>query len=202
VGRGKQFFNVQKGWINQIIGNWKTSGNMEWRSGIPFDAYTGTTANWPDDGKSIRPNINPGVNPILPGWKANCDNPVTQICPYLNSLALFSPPGYLQIGDAPRILSIRMPHVDIYNMAFLKEIPLHEQVKLVLRGELYGAFNHAYFSTNGNNFTLYSGLTYPAGMTYGQVPTYSAATISTSFANVSSNIGGTRTVQLGVKLYF
>ena len=202
VGKGKQFLNTQNRILNGFIGNWKTSGNMQWRSGIPFDAYIGSAAGWPDNTASLRPNINPGVSTILPNWKANCDNSVTQICPYINSMALFSPPGFLQIGDAPRVLSIRMPIVDVYNMAFLKEIPLHEQVKVVIRGELYGAFNHAYFATNGNNFTLYTGLTYLAGSTYGQVPAYTSTNISTSFASVSSNIGGTRTVQLGIKLYF
>jgi hypothetical protein len=200
IGRGKQFFNVQRGWINEIIGNWKTSGNFEERSGFPFDAYANTTAGWPDDTKSLRPNINSGVNPILPNWKANCDNPVTQVCPYLNSMLLFSPPGYLQIGNAPRILNIRMPHTQVYNMAILKEIPIRERVKLVFRAELYGALNHASFGTNGNNFSLYTGLNYQTNV--GSVPTVTANNITTSFASVSTNISGTRTIQLGAKLYF
>ena len=140
------------------------------------------------------------MNPILPNWKANCDNPVTQVCPYLNSMLLFSPPGYLQIGNAPRILNIRMPHTQVYNMAILKEIPIRERVKLVFRAELYGALNHASFGTNGNNFSLYTGLNYQTNV--GSVPTVTANNITTSFASVSTNISGTRTIQLGAKLYF
>ncbi len=197
VGRGKQFLNAQRGWVNSIIGNWKTSGNLEERSGYPFSVYSNTAAGWPDDVKSIRPNINAGVNPILPNWKANCDNVLTQICPYLNSLALFTPPAFLSLGNAPRVTNIRMPHVQRYNMAIMKEIPVREGIRLVLRGELYGALNHASFSTNGNNFTLYQGLTYTNGI----LAPVTANNIQTSFANVSSNIIGTRTVRWE-KLYF
>ena len=147
VGRGKHFFNVQRGWINQIIGNWKTSGNLEERSGYPFSVYSNTAAGFPDDVEHLRPNIVPGVNPILPNWHANCDNLITQICPYLNSLAFFTPPAYLTVGNATRVMdNIRMPHVQRYNMAFLKEFPIHEQIKLAFRAELYGALNHPYFA--------------------------------------------------------
>ena len=52
VGKGKQFLNVQRGWINQIIGNWKTSGNLEERSGLPFSVWSGTAAGFPDDVRS------------------------------------------------------------------------------------------------------------------------------------------------------
>jgi len=200
IGRGKHFLNVQNGWINQIIGNWKTSGNFQLRSGYPFSVYSGTNAGWPDGVGAIRPNINSGVDPILPGWKAGCDNMATHTCPYLNSMALFSPPGYLQIGNAPRITNIRMPHGQIYNMAFLKEVTIHEQVKLTFRAEMYGALNHVFIATNSNNFTVYTGLNYQSAV--GTTPTVLPNNINPAFADVSKNIGGNRTIQLGAKLYF
>ena len=121
----------------------------------------------------------PGVNPILPNWKANCDNPVTQMCPYINSLAFFTPPTSLTLGNATRVMdAVRMPHVQNYNMAFLKEFPLHERVKLAFRAELYGALNHPSFSTNQNNFTLYTGLNYVGTAT----PVATANNITSSFA--------------------
>ena len=91
-----------------------------------------------------------------------------------------------------------MPHVQKYNMAFLKEIPIHEQIKITIRAELYGALNHPYFSTNGNNFTLYTGLNYVGTTT----PVVSPNNINTAFGSVSTNIGGRRTIQMGLKLYF
>ena len=201
VGKGKKFFNVQRGWINQIVGNWKTSGNLEERSGLPFSvvAGTGTFAGYPDGVANLRPNVVPGVNPILPNWKAGCDNPITQTCPYVNSLAYYRPPTELGVGNATRVEdAVRMPHVQTYNMAILKEIPLHERIKLAFRAELYGALNHVSFSTNQNDFTLYTGLSYVN--TPNPVPT--SANIVAAFASVRDNMGGQRTIQLGLKLYF
>jgi len=197
VGKGKHFFNIQKGWINQMIGNWKTSGNLEERSGFPFAVWSGTSAGFPDDVSHIRPNVNPGVNPIQPGWKANCNNPITQVCTYVNALAYFSPPSYLSVGDATRVMAnLRMPHIQNYNMAFLKEFPLHERIKLAYRAELYGALNHPTFTTNQNAMTLYSSLSY-----VGTLAPVTANNISTSFSTMN-NIGGRRTIQMGLKLYF
>jgi hypothetical protein len=199
VGRGKHFLNNAPRWLDEIVGNWKTGGNLEERSGLPFAVWSGTAAAYPDDVDHIRPNVVPGVNPILPGWHANCDNPVTQTCPYVNTLAFFAPPTSLAPGDATRVMdNLRMPHVQIFNMAILKEFPIHERIKLAFRAELYGALNHPYFSTNQNNETVYTGLNYVGTAT----PTAVANNVVTSFGSISSNIGGTRTIQLGLKLYF
>ena len=147
--------------LNQVIGNWKLSGNGAAQSGNPFQAYASTSAGFPDDVGMLRPNIVPGVNPIMPGWQANCNNPVTQVCPYVNALAVFTPPSLLSVGNATRVLdNIRMPHIVSYNMAILKDFPIHEQIRLAFRAELYGALNHPTFATNQNQFPLYTGLSY------------------------------------------
>jgi hypothetical protein len=199
VGKGKKFFNVQRRWIDEIIGDWKTSGNLEERSGYPFSVWSGATAGYPDDVSKLRPNVVPGVDPILPGWKNNCDNPATQTCPYINSLAYFTPPNSLSVGNATRVMdAVRMPHIQNYNMAFLKEFPVHERIKLAFRAELYGALNHPTFSTNQNDFTLYTGLNYVGTTT----PKATANNLVSSFASVNLNMGGRRTIQLGLKLYF
>ena len=91
-----------------------------------------------------------------------------------------------------------MPHVQSFNMAILKEFPIHERIKLAFRAELYGALNHPSFSTNQNNLTLYTGLNYVGTTT----PKVAANNIVSSFGNVGLNIGGRRTIQLGLKLYF
>ncbi len=72
------------------------------------------------------------------------------------------------------------------------------QIRLAFRAELYGALNHPTFSTNQNNFTLYTGLNYVGGAT----PGVTANNINTAYSSVSTNIGGRRTIQLGLKLYF
>ena len=100
--------------------------------------------------------------------------------------------------------NIRMPHTVTYNMSIMKEFLVHEQIRLAFRAELYGAFNHPYFQTNGNNFTVYQNLDYskvsaannftPTGVT--------AANINPAYADIGANIGGIRKIQLGLKLYF
>jgi hypothetical protein len=199
VGRGKHFLGKTPRALNQVIGNWKVSGNLQERSGLPFSVWSGVNAAFPDHVDHIRPNIVSGVNPIMPNWHANCNNPITQVCPYINSLAVFTPPAGLSVGNATRVLdSIRMPHIQNFNMAFLKDFPIHERIRLAFRAELYGALNHPTFSTNQNNFTLYTGLNYVGVST----PAVTPANIVSSFGSVSTNVGGRRTIQLGLKLYF
>jgi hypothetical protein len=199
VGKGQPILNSAHGVVNRIIGNWKVSGNGGAQSGVPLQAYTGSATGFPDDVGKIRPNIVPGVDPIQPNWRDNCNSPVTQSCPYINTLAVFSAPAALTLGNATRVMdNIRMPHTVFYNMAILKDIPIHEKVRLSFRMEMYGALNHVNFSANSNNFALYTGLNY-AGFVN---PTATAANINTSYADVGANIGGNRTMQLGLKLYF
>ncbi|HXB69791.1 MAG TPA: carboxypeptidase regulatory-like domain-containing protein [Candidatus Acidoferrales bacterium] len=199
VGKGRTLLPKAGRALNQIVGNWKVSGNGGIQSGIPFQAYTGSAAGFPDDVAKIRPNIVSGVNPILPGWKANCNNGVTQICPYVNSLAVFAPPALLTVGTATRVMDyIRMPHTETFNVALMKEFPLHEAVRLQFRAEAYGVLNHVYFGTNQNYFTLYTGLSY-VGVT---TPAVTANNITTTYGDVGSNIGGNRTVQMALKLVF
>ncbi len=199
VGRGKTLLRNVGGVVNALAGNWKVSGNGGVQSGFPFQAYTGANSGYPDDVAKIRPNIVPGVNPVLPNWKANCNNALTQHCPYVNVLGVFTPPGLLQLGTATRVMdNIRMPHTDYFNMAVMKDLPIHEQVRLQLRAEAYGALNHVYFQTNQNNFTLYTGLNYATTPN----PVAAANNINTSYGDVGTNIGGNRTIQLALKLYF
>ena len=82
--------------------------------------------------------------------------------PYVNSLALFYPPSFTAIGNMPRV-----PNQFKFNPAILK----------AFRSEMYGALNHIYFGTNGNNFNIN--------------PAYA-----------DRGISGNRTIQIGMTLYF
>jgi hypothetical protein len=127
--------------------------------------------------------------------------PLPNALPTTNALNLFSPPSPLTLGTATRAMDyIRMPHTLTYNMAVLKEFPVNEKVKFALRAELYGALNHPYFQTNGSgsNFTVYQNLDYQHYST----PPVTAANINPAYADIGQNIGGIRTIRLGLKLYF
>ncbi|HEU0119638.1 MAG TPA: TonB-dependent receptor [Bryobacteraceae bacterium] len=204
VGRGKLFGRNIPGWANQFIGNWKLTGAGSASSGLPLQALLGNTAGFPDDVGQIRPNIVPGVDPINPGWRQNVNNPATQRAPYVNSLAVFTPPAFLNTGTATRVLdSIRMPATTTYNMAILKEFIIKDQTRFAFRAELYGALNHPFFQTNGNNFTVFQNLDYSkVSAANNFTPTVTSANINPGYADIGSNIGGTRRIQLGLKFYF
>ena len=147
----------------------------------------------------IRANINLDVPYYVDNWKNGCNNARTQRCPYINSLNLFSPPAFLTVGNTPRVPDyLRMPSRTTFNMAILKEFPIHEQIRVAFRAELYGALNHVFFGTNGNNFSIYQNLDYSKANT----PTVTQANIAPAYADIGANIGGNRTIQLGLKLYF
>ncbi|MBI2687731.1 MAG: TonB-dependent receptor [Acidobacteria bacterium] len=204
AGRGKLLGRNAPSWLNQFVGNWKMSGTGSASSGLPLQALLGNTAGFPDDVGQIRPNIVPGVNAVMPGWRENVNNPATQRAPYVNSLAVFTPPAFLTTGTATRVLdNIRMPHTVTYNMAILKEFYIKEQMRFAFRAELYGAFNHPYFQTNGNNFTVYQNLDYSkVSAANNFTPAVTSANVNPAYADIGANIGGTRRIQLGLKFYF
>ena len=198
-GRGKTFGTGVPGWLNQVVGNWKVSGTGGVQTGSPLQAALGNNAGFPDDVGRIRPNLNTGVPAIVDGWRQNLNNPVTQRTPYVNSLALFNPPQRLTTGSAPRVLDkIRMPNHGSYNMSIMKEFKVREQIRLAFRAELYGALNHPFPGTNGNNFTVYQNLNYQVSA----IPTVTSANLNPAYADIGANIAGRRTIQLGLKLYF
>src|SRR5260370_34978797 len=98
----------------------------------------------------------------------------------------------------PRVTNIDSPHTVKYDMSILKDFPIHEQIKMEFRAEMYGALNHPTVQANSNNFTVFQNLDY----THYTNPPVAAANVVAAFSNVTSNIVGTRTIQLGLKLYF
>jgi hypothetical protein len=83
-------------------------------------------------------------------------------------------------------------------MSIQKEFPIREQVKAVFRAELYGALNHPSVQANSNNFQVFQNLDYA----HYETPPVGPSNIVSAFSNVTLNIMGTRTIQLGMKLYF
>ena len=135
---------------------------------------------------------------LLNNWKDNCNNPVTQRCPYVNSLALFTPPAFLTIGNTPRVLDyLRGPHQTKYNMAILKDFPIHEQIRLAFRAETVRRVESCLLSApTGITSRSIQNLDYSKG----GVPTVTSANIDPAYSDMG--ISGNRTMQLGLKLYF
>ena len=204
VGKGKTWWGSAPGWLDRVVGGWTLSGLGNVQSGSPITVYngsnsSGTNAGWPDGVGYIRPNILLGVDPINPSWRQYLNTPMALADPYLNINA-FTPAARLTLGTMPRAASwLRMPHQVKFDCAILKSVPIREQVRLVFRAELYGALNHPVFEVAQNTNATYTGLAYQNYV----MPPVAASNILSSFSSLTSGqVFGTRTMQLGLKLYF
>ncbi len=204
IGKGKLLLGNASKLVNAIAGNWKLSGLGSVQSGAPITIYngsnsSGTNAGWPDDVGFLRPNIVQGVDPVNSGWRQNLNTPLATPDPYLNTAA-FTPATRLTLGNVPRTTPwLRGPVAFKYDMSILKEFPVRDQIRVALRGEFFSVLNHPFFAVPSNTAALYTGLDYQHYVN----PPVLAANYLSSFTNIASGtIGGTRTVQLGVKVYF
>jgi hypothetical protein len=90
-----------------------------------------------------RPNVVPGVNPVLSHW-----SPATG---YLNPLA-FSQPATGTFGDLGRN-AIFGPGYSNWDLSLTKETLLTERLSLQLRVELFNVLNHPNFALPNHNIT-------------------------------------------------
>ena len=204
AGKGRALLGNAPRILDAIVGNWKLSGLGTIQSGAPIGIQngsnsSGTNAGWPDGVGYIRPNILNGVDPINPNWRQNLNTPAATPDPYLN-VAAFTPAARLTLGTMPRTASwLRSPNEFKYDMAIIKEFPVSERVRVALRAELFGALNHPFFAVASNTVTLYTTLDY----THYVMPPVLPSNYIAGFTNLAgASIGGTRTMQLGLKVYF
>jgi Carboxypeptidase regulatory-like domain/TonB dependent receptor len=128
-----------------------------------------------------RPNVVPGVDPILPNW-----SPATG---YLNPLAFSQPPQGM-FGDLGRN-SIYGPGYRDWDLSVTKETQLTEKLALQLRGEVFNVLNHPNFALPNHNITPGSG---PMGVI--------TQTPDVAQTNPGLGGGGPRVIQLGAKFVF
>lgn len=197
VGRGKPFLSSAGGFWNQVVGNWKVGGLSAIQNGLPFQIRLGANAGWPDDVGALRPNFVPGVPLVVDGWRQRLNDPTNPYAPYLNAAA-FAPPTRFTIGNVPRVTNIYGPNTFKFDLMLQKEFPIHEQTKLVFRGEFYGAMNHPSVQAHANYAQVFQNLDY----TNYANPPMTGSNVLANFTNMTVNMIGTRTIQLGMKLYF
>jgi outer membrane receptor protein involved in Fe transport len=141
-----------------------------------------------------RPNVVPGVNPILSNW-----NPVTG---YLNPLA-FQQPADGTFGNLGRD-SVFGPGYRNLDFSITKNTPIHDRMSLQFRAEFFNIFNHP-------NFALPNGSVTPGLDQFGNLQCSPAQqcyvgqitqTPDVAQGNPGLGGGGPRVIQLGVKLMF
>lgn len=128
-----------------------------------------------------RPNVVPGVNPILPNW-----NPFTG---YLNANA-FAQPAQGTFGDLGRD-SIYGPGYSNLDFSVTKNTKIYERLNLQLRAEFFNIFNHPNFALPAGGVNPGVG---PAGL-ISQTP-------DVAQGNPGLGGGGPRVVQLAAKFTF
>ena len=143
VGRGKMFLGKMPGFLDEIIGGWKTNGIWRVNGGrpLPFSTYDGVPL--PTYGQP-RPNL-------FGEPERNKTKDSTWINAYIANPQVFVTPPIYTFGNTARTLGvIRSPIAFNSDMSIEKEFPLsklHEGMNFEIRLEAENALNHPVFGT-------------------------------------------------------
>jgi hypothetical protein len=184
---------------SRVAKGWNANAVVTLQSGRPIPIITSTdtsisdsaTGYQPPSNYHQRPNLVPGVNPILPDW-----NPATG---YLNPLA-FSQPADGTFGDLGRD-AVYGPHFYNTDFSLTKLTPINEHLNVQFRAEFFNIFNHP-------NFALPNGVIIPGLNADGTVnPNAGVAGQITQTPDVAQGNpglggGGPRVIQFGLRFQF
>jgi hypothetical protein len=143
-GEGRHW-STGSGLLDDIFGNWQTSGSYRWDSGQPLSSGGGGQAALP--GYNTRPNMSGqlkksgGIQGVLVNGVANGN--------YFQNPQVFTQPADYTDGSAPRNLKgIAAPGTDNFNLAVDKSFPLHFREGMVFkfRWEAFNLFNHVQYA--------------------------------------------------------
>jgi len=202
--------------LRGVLNGWGVSGFYLAQTGQPVTALSGVDSNANGDSAGDRTVFNPngsgltgsGVNFVcIDGAGASsvvaaisaCSGGSANIVGYVaqNPIATFIQAQVGAKATAGRN-SVPTPGLNIWNMALLKSTKVNERMTIQFRAETYDTFNHRNFSiglptNNGSIDTLNPN---PLSTAYPFV------TAGPDFLNNKVFNGGSRTMQLGLKLIF
>ena len=205
--------------VKGVVNGWEVSGTYLAQKGQPITALSGSDANDNGDGAGDRTILNPnGVGMTGSTVSAVCNdgaggatriitdptgNPCASDGNIVGYLADDPTARYIQadVGAKTNVgrNTIQTPGLNIWNMGLLKTTSLGERIKLQFRAETYNTFNHRNFSiglpTNSGNIDA---TTNPNPLS----TAYPFVTAGPLFLNNHQFTGGSRTMQLGLKLMF
>jgi len=167
---------------------WQLNTIVTAQSGRPVPIVTasdnsGVGFPTPSNGHQ-RPNLIPGVNPVLPNWRSAPDS-----IGYLNGNA-FAQPADGTFGDLGRN-EIYGPSFWDVDFAVTKNTKVGERCTLQFRAELFNIFNHP-------NFSLPNFFVVPGAPQQGVI----TQTPDQAQTNPGLGGGGPRVIQLGMKVIF
>jgi hypothetical protein len=120
-----------------LIGGWETGGIATIRSGFPFSVRSGSDRSLSGVGGDFADIIG---DPNLPSDRSKGD----KIARYFNPAA-FVPAAPGTFGNAPRNL-LRGPGSINFDLSAMKNIPIHENIRMQFRAEFFNAFNNVNLS--------------------------------------------------------
>ncbi len=122
--------------LNSIVGGFQVSPLFSYHTGFPFTITSGTDASLTGVNQD-RPNVVVGVQ----RYNKNLYPVKPSIYPQWFNTASFANPAPGTYGNE-RPYSLRAPGFANLDVAIAKFIPIHESVRLELRGEAFNALNH------------------------------------------------------------
>ncbi|HTP67549.1 MAG TPA: carboxypeptidase regulatory-like domain-containing protein [Dongiaceae bacterium] len=172
--------------VPHVLGaGWQLNSIITVQSGRPINVITdagGVNFNY-----TQRPDLVPGVNPILPHWTPSTGylNPSAFAYPAVTAA---DPYGYF--GDLGRD-QIYGPGFWNIDFSLTKNFQLREHVVLQFRAEFFNVFNHP-------NFALPNNVVSPGSDTAGEI----TQTPDVAQGNPGLGGGGPRVMQFGLRLQF
>ncbi len=188
TGRPRDLYDGDSAFSGAYTGNdrWNmygNGGNLKWGlNGIPFFA-TGSP-EWNAHCKAFAPGLLPGIDPTT-SYPTTSD--YAGGCYYQNGTVLV-PAQWGTFGNMRRN-AFRGPGYSNVDMSLGKTFSLTERFKLQLRGEFFNILNHPNFAGLSANLE-------------GQAAGIPAYTPDVAASNPVVGSGGSRHIQLGVKLLF
>ena len=183
-------FHANRGWLNQIVGNWQVSGTAFARDGLPFSVFSASVGGFVNASPPVFANRVSGQNPYSNQTIAGVTTPGT--IPFLNPNAFQSvldattgacypsnTPENCQQGNTGRN-AYRSPKFIWSDFSLTKRFQISESLKLRMDMQAYNVFNHP-------NFGLPNGAYgYPGNASAG-IPS-EPATLS-GFGTISNTVG-------------
>jgi hypothetical protein len=153
VGHGQKVLGGATGFTNYVLGGWSVAVLGLIRSGVANTVYLGESTYGNGDTTNQRPNYNYGTSVYVP---ENSPSPANTV-PYLNFNAFSLPTAAVKpangqpgipgaFGNAP-VGDFFGPGFTQIDFSLIKDIPIHENIKLQFRGEIFNILNHPNFDS-------------------------------------------------------
>src|SRR5216684_6877768 len=187
---------------------WEWTGSYLFQSGQPVTIQSGVDSNGNLDAAGDRAILNSvGSQGVGSTVSRVCRDPATGATSVNNACATGNTVGYVAntpnaryiqagAGAVPNLgrNTFNSPYFNVWNMSILKNQKLTERFKLQLRVDAYDVFNHPNFTFG--NLSVFQTTTNALSQNY--------ANINTGSGFLDKNLfdGGSRTIQLGLKLTY